>query len=288
MKEYPLISIVTPSYNHAEYLEETILSVISQNYPNLEYIIIDGGSTDGSIDIIKKYEKSLKYWISEADNGLYDALNKGFKKSTGEIMGWLNSDDILHRQSLFVIADIFASQKHVKWLQGYPTVIDGIGSIVSHRRPRFSKYSFYIKEYHDGIFIQQESTYWRRNLWSETGGHISQEYKYAGDFELWIRFYKYAELHITSALIGAFRIRSGQISEVYYKSYLQECDMIIEKAINTFNSGLRTEIRKLRTLKKIQQRLPLISKLLFVSRFIRKIEGTAKEVLFNFKDQQFY
>ena len=91
---YPKISIVTPSFNHAQFLEETILSVISQNYPDLEYIIIDGGSTDGSVEIIKKYEQYLTYWISEPDNGQSDALNKGFTRATGDIYGWLNSDDL--------------------------------------------------------------------------------------------------------------------------------------------------------------------------------------------------
>lgn len=86
---YPKISIVTPSFNQAEYLEQTILSVIDQNYPNLEYIIIDGGSADKSIEVIKKYENKLSYWISENDKGLYNALQKGFQKTTGEIMGWI-------------------------------------------------------------------------------------------------------------------------------------------------------------------------------------------------------
>ena len=85
---WPKISIVTPSYNQAEFLERTILSVLNQNYPNLEYIIIDGGSTDGSVEIIKNYEKYLAFWVSEPDNGQADAINKGFIKSTGEIVGW--------------------------------------------------------------------------------------------------------------------------------------------------------------------------------------------------------
>jgi len=87
--KYPKISIITPSYNQAEFLEETILSVLNQNYPNLEYMIIDGGSNDGSVEIIRKYEKYLTYWISEPDNGQYDAINKGFSRSTGDIMAWI-------------------------------------------------------------------------------------------------------------------------------------------------------------------------------------------------------
>ncbi len=97
--QYPKISIVTPTFNQGNFIEESILSVIEQQYPNLEYIIMDGGSTDNTIEIIKKYESQLTYWVSQKDNGMYDALNRGFKRATGEIMGWLNSDDLLIRKS---------------------------------------------------------------------------------------------------------------------------------------------------------------------------------------------
>ncbi len=112
---YPKISIVTPNLNQGKFLEETILSVLDQKYPNLEYIIIDGGSTDNSIDIIKKYEKNLFYWTSEKDNGMYEAIQKGFEKATGDIMAWINSDDLYHRNVFFVVAEIFSNFLHGKY-----------------------------------------------------------------------------------------------------------------------------------------------------------------------------
>jgi glycosyltransferase involved in cell wall biosynthesis len=107
--ELPKISIVTPSFNQGRFIEKTILSVIEQDYPNLEYIIIDGGSTDESVEIIKKYEKHLAYWVSEPDRGQSHAINKGFERATGEIFGWLNSDDWYHPGALKALAEAFAA-----------------------------------------------------------------------------------------------------------------------------------------------------------------------------------
>ncbi len=286
--QFPRISIVTPVYNQAIYLEECILSILDQKYPNLEYIIVDGGSTDGTVDIIKKYSSFLAYWVSEKDGGIYHALQKGFEKSTGEIMGWLNSDDILHRKSLFSIADIFQKFGEIEWLQGYPTVIDASGRIVFHRPHRFSKYSFYMKEYHDGIFIQQESTYWRRSLWDKTGAFISTAYKYAGDFELWMRFFLYSRLVCTNALIGAFRMRStGQISTDFYLPYISECDQIIDVEIERLSAGDLNFLKKIKKDNKLREKYPLLSKYLGADNSLFKEYRTALSVEFDLRNKSF-
>jgi len=223
---YPKISIVTPSYNQAKYLEHTILSVLEQNYPALEYIIIDGGSTDGSVEIIKKYEHKLTYWVSEPDNGLYHALQKGFEKTTGEIMGWINSDDMLHRKSLFTIAEIF-SLNNVKWIQGISTYYDEYDRCVNLSPFKsWSKFKFWQGDFQ---WIQQESTYWHRDLWKAAGGYVSQNYKYAGDMELWNRFFKYEKLYSVTALVGGYRMRSSnQMALECLQDYFDEAKHILE------------------------------------------------------------
>ena len=249
---YPKISIITPSYNQAKYLEQAILSVLGQNYPNLEYIIIDGGSTDGSVDIIKKYEDRLTYWVSEPDKGMYDALQKGFERTTGEIMGWLNSDDMLHRNSLYTIAEVF-SLDGVRWVQGLPTAYDEYDRCidVSSFKP-WSKFKFWQGDYQ---WIQQESTYWHRDLWEEAGTYISQDYKYAGDMELWNRFFKYDKLYSLTALIGGYRRRSSnQLALEFLTDYIEEAEHILKN--NIFDNLTHQTLREIN---KIKQRLKSIN-----------------------------
>jgi glycosyltransferase involved in cell wall biosynthesis len=118
MKIYPKVSIITPSFNQALYLEETILSVINQDYKNIEYIVIDGSSNDGSVEILKKYEKYISYWVSEKDNGQADAINKGFAKATGDYICWVNSDDVLYPRFVSTRVDQFVKNNHISMIYG--------------------------------------------------------------------------------------------------------------------------------------------------------------------------
>ncbi|MBZ0305900.1 MAG: glycosyltransferase, partial [Anaerolineae bacterium] len=132
MTLYPRITVVTPSYNQGQYLEATIRSVLSQNYPNLEYIVIDGGSTDTSTAIIQKYADQLAYWVSEKDRGQTHAINKGFQRGTGEVMGWLNSDDILLPGTLHAVGRAFAQDSSLKVVSGFRHFIDADGQFMNY------------------------------------------------------------------------------------------------------------------------------------------------------------
>lgn len=226
LNQYPKISIVTPSYNQGKYLEETIQSVLSQDYPNLEYIIMDGGSTDNSLKIINKYSEQLAFWVSEKDGGQYHAIQKGFEKSSGEIMTYLNSDDVLAPGSLFTVAQVFSDYGKVQWLSGLPNHIDERSRFIDIKPlPKWNRYKYLNGDFK---YIQQEGIFWRRQLWQKAGGYISTDYRLASDLELWSRFFSYAELYFITGLTGSFRLRStDQRSLELLDEYHKEAETIL-------------------------------------------------------------
>ncbi len=186
---FPKISVITPSYNQAQFLEQTIRSVLDQNYPNLEYIIIDGGSTDNSVNIIKKYESSLTYWISEKDNGQAEAVNKGLKRATGDIIAWINSDDYYEQETFRTISGIFTKEKDTCVVNGncikhYLTknkqIVDKSGAVTFERMLRYWKRNF---------CPPQPSIFFKRSVLSDVG-YLQEELNFAMDLDLWLRISK--------------------------------------------------------------------------------------------------
>ena len=205
---FPKISVITPSYNQGQFIEQTIQSVISQNYPNLEYIIIDGGSTDGSVEIIKKYSHYLKYWVSEPDKGQSDAINKGLKIVSGEIINWLNSDDYYYPNALFKVADAFANEEiHVVCARARlfgPSIKAEIYSkgtdVFFHNLPKTIGWAR----------IDQPETFFRSIVFS-TLGNLNTDLNYLMDRDFWIRYLlKFGLGHIRKVddVLVNFRIHS--------------------------------------------------------------------------------
>jgi glycosyltransferase involved in cell wall biosynthesis len=190
----PRISIVTPSFNQVPYIEETIRSLLDQGYPDLEYIIIDGGSTDGSTEIIERYSDRLAYWVSEPDGGQTDALIKGFHRATGDVMGWLCSDDLHEPRTLWEVGETFARNPSWQVVYGDSTWIDGSGDFIKPKKEiAFNRFIWM----YDHNYLPQPSTFWRRGLYERVGG-LDARWNLAMDADLWIRFAEHAELHHVS------------------------------------------------------------------------------------------
>src|SRR5713101_3507996 len=207
--QWPKITLVTAVHNGAKYLEATIRSVVEQGYPNLEYIVVDDGSTDGTGEIIRNYERAVSCWIRQENQGLYAALNAGFARANGEIMGWLNSSDLLQVNGLFTVGSVFAGLREVEWITGRPTKISATGMTIDVLPvPRWSRGRFLAGANH---YIQQESTFWRRRLWEKAGGYADASRRMASDFELWVRFFRHAQLYPVEGLIGGFRVHDDSL-----------------------------------------------------------------------------
>jgi glycosyltransferase involved in cell wall biosynthesis len=179
----PLVSIVTPSFNQARFLEATIQSVLSQDYASLEYIIVDGGSTDGSLEIIKKYSNRLAWWVSEKDQGQTDALNKGFTHAHGNILGWLNSDDTYEPGAVSAAVSFFESQPEIGLVYGDANYINEGGRVIGKFPAAQTDLSLLRRGY---VHIPQQAAFFRANLWRSVGP-LDPSFYFAMDYDLWVR-----------------------------------------------------------------------------------------------------
>jgi Glycosyl transferase family 2 len=225
---WPLVSIVTPSYNQGQYIQETIRSVLLQGYPNLEYIIIDGGSSDQTAEIVKKYERWLTYWVSEPDRGQSDAINKGFSRSTGRILNWLNSDDFLERNALARMAMAFAAaDEDVGAVVGIGNYINTYGEIVRLNLPsEISKNALLRFSWPADVGFFQPACFFTRDAW-EFGGPVSLDLRYCMDTALWIKISErfrfellpeliaYAHWHPAAKTVGEWPYVKGEVALLF-------------------------------------------------------------------------
>jgi glycosyltransferase involved in cell wall biosynthesis len=202
MSDGPLVSVVTPSFNHAHFIEETIQSVVQQDYPRIEYLIVDGGSNDGTVDVIKNYEQYLTWWVSEKDKGQTDAINKGFARAQGEILAWLNSDDTYEPGAVSAA---------VKYLQDHPEVgmVYGDCNFLNERGDVIGKFNAAQTDYRrlrqGYVHIPQQTMFFRRAIWEEVGP-LDPSFYFAMDYDLWTRIAARSQIKYVPRIWANFRL----------------------------------------------------------------------------------
>jgi glycosyltransferase involved in cell wall biosynthesis len=224
---YPKITVVTPSYNQAEYLERTILSVLNQNYPNLEYIILDGGSKDGSVDIIKKYEKYLSFWVSEKDNGQTAAINRGLTMATGELLCFQNSDDVFAEGCFDSLLRAYKASPKTDIFFGHLLFIDEHDQTYEYMKSMpFSV----MAQVFEGIQIHNQAFFFRKDL-CEKYGYFDEKYTFAFDYEIMARWgmHKEVKIKLLDDMWGGFRVHSATKTSTISQVGLREHAEISQK-----------------------------------------------------------
>jgi glycosyltransferase involved in cell wall biosynthesis len=226
MDRPPRITIITPSFNQSKYLEKTIQSVLEQDYPDLEYIVLDGGSTDGSVEIIKKYADRIAFWESRPDHGQSDAINKGFRRATGDIVSWINSDDVYAKGAFARVAGYFADHPDDDMVYGDCDLINEDGEMYARERPGL----FDLARFLERNYIPQPTVFLRRT--SIEGDHLVDEsFHYAMDYELWLRISGKHNIGYLPVTLARFRYHrasktTAQIDKFAFERFLILRDFI--------------------------------------------------------------
>jgi len=235
--KYPKISIVTPSYNQAQYLEQTIRSVLEQEYPNLEYVVIDGGSEDESVEVVQKFSDRIHYWISEKDFGQAHAINKGFAKCTGDVMGWINSDDYYAPKTLWRVSEVFTLD--------VPMMVWGYICNINHESKISNKNHLRYKDLLLGnLSLPQPSVFWNRTLWNAISEKLHEELYYMLDYELFLRMLRLEPRIVTFDDVVAF----NRIHENTKTYHLQSKPLMKERALVKVQHWEQTKMNFLRYL----------------------------------------
>jgi glycosyltransferase involved in cell wall biosynthesis len=237
---WPLVTIVTPSYNQGQFIEETIRSVLLQGYPNLEYIIIDGSSKDNSVEIIRKYESWLSYWVTEPDLGQSHAINKGFARSSGEIMAWLNSDDVYLKGTLTKIANAFRTSSDVYLVHGDAVYTDKDGARLPFGIYRGKETSLLTKlEYWRGWDLPQPAVFFMRDLYTHLG-KLDETLQYALDYDYFLRAAFHYRFHRVPAILATYRLHESSktgLGESQKVLFYAECKQVVRRYVKA-STGL--------------------------------------------------
>lgn len=222
-------TIVTPSYNQGTYLEQTISSVIRQGYPCMEYGVIDGGSTDISVDVIRQHSNAITFWMSEKDHGQADAINKGFRRATGDIVAWINSDDVYSADAFNTVASVFDENKDVEIVYGNCHVIDKTGAVIGEERSE----NFDLSTLLLGNRLPQPATFFRRSVLEEVG-YLREDLHYSFDYEYWLRCALAGKRfkHIDTTL-ASFRIHDSSKTELDATRFNEDTFRFLEEIFST-------------------------------------------------------
>ena len=201
----PLVSIVTPSFNQVRFLEATIQSVLSQNYPRLEYLIVDGGSADGSVDIIKRYAGKIAWWVSEKDQGQTDAINKGFAHARGDVLAWLNSDDTYEPNAVSSAVGFLNDHPEAGLVYGDANYIDEAGRVIGRFPAAQTDWTRLRRGY---VHIPQQAAFFRADLW-RTVGPLDPSFYFAMDYDLWVRLARCSEVKYVPQTWASFRLHAS-------------------------------------------------------------------------------
>jgi glycosyltransferase involved in cell wall biosynthesis len=237
MKSLPKISIVIPSYNKVEYIQETLESIVSQKYPNLEVIIQDGGSTDGTLEIIKKYAKKypkIISWISKKDKGQVDAINKGLSKARGDIVTYINADDVYEKGALKTVGEYFAENSKALWLAGQGRVIDEDSNEISKWVTAYKNILLNFRSYILLLIVNyliQPSVFLSKKAWEKYGPFYGDT-KFIMEYEMWLRIGKNQMPSVLSKTLSSFRIPDKSFSRDEFEKTLSEDVKIVKKYTN--------------------------------------------------------